>query len=411
MKNLSNQIKPFVIWGIADLYFVFAVTITIIFGVLSPDIKNQLALTNAQLGLLGFGFFLSFGVTQLLTGNLIDTLGPRISLSVAAIVSAIGLFLFSNATEFKQAFAGQIIMGAGLSPSFVGAVYLASNWFSKKYFSLFSGLTLMSANIISASMIVILAITKGPAINFRAMMMSLAIVSLILSFLLFLIVRKPDLAIETSNEKRDVWKDLRNLFEIPQFWLGTIYFSCTIGVYLSFSSLWNVPDSLAYGHDLKTATLLSATIRYGVAIGALLAGALASYLGSYSTLARIYSTGALLLAFLLVYGPIFPLPIVYLVYLTFGYFMGGTALGFPLAGQWIPADLKGTGFGLMAALGYLVSAFVQYITGLLLSVHVLPSEKPNIHDFTIALTPLFLIIVLGWLCTLWLKDQSSDNRT
>lgn len=410
-QNIFKKIQPLIVWGISDIFFVLAVTVTIVFGVLSPDLQTQLNLSSAQLGFLGFGFFLSFGVTQLLTGSLVDSLGPRIMLTLSACTSALGLFLLSIAEGFNQAFIAQIITGAGFSTSYVGAIYLATMWFSQKYFSLVAGITLMSANIMSASLILTLALAGAVTVNFRVIMAALAIVSLVIASLLFLFVRKspnPNQTRGATVRKSNFWEDLSKLLVIPQFWLGIIYFSTTIGVYLAFSSLWNIPDSLAYGHSLKTATMMSATLRYGTALGSVLSGFIASYLNRCSIITKFYSSGALLLGSILIYGPIFPAPIVFLVFALLGFFFGGAALGFPLVGQYIPSSLKGTGFGLMAAMGYLLCAFLQYLTGVILSYQV-PSGSPlSIDAFKIALTPLVITLAVGWICTLWQQDANKQ---
>lgn len=406
-QNIFKRFQPLIVWGISDIYFILAVTVTIVFGVLSPDLQTQLKLSSAQLGFLGFAFFLSFGMTQLLMGSLVDSWGPRLTLTLSACVSAIGLYLLSIAENFNHAFIAQIITGAGLSTSYVGTIYLATMWFSQKYFSLVAGITLMSANIMSATLISTLALAGSVTINFRVVMTTLAVASLILSFLLFLLVRKSPNSNQnmvTSAHKTNFWEDLSKLLIIPQFWLGTLYFSTTIGVYLAFSSLWNVPDSIAYGHNLKTATMMSATLRYGTALGSVLSGFIASYLNRCSIITKFYSIGALVLGAIIIYGPIFPVPVVFLIFALLGFFFGGAALGFPLVGQYIPSTLKGTGFGLMAALGYLLCAFLQYLTGVLLSFQVPTGTQPSVDAFTIALTPLVITLAIGWFCTLWLRD-------
>lgn len=402
MDSVLKKAQPLIVWGTSDLYFILAVTITILFGVLSPDLQKQLHFSNPQLGFLGFGFFLSFGITQLLTGGLIDSWGPRYALTLSACIAAIGLLLLTTAESFYQAFLGQIIAGAGLSTSYVGTIYLASMWFSQKYFSLIAGITLMSANIISASLITFMALADIVTTDFRIITSAFTIVSLIMALLLFSIVRKSPDSNLIKAQPAMFWDDLYKLVQIPQFWLGAIYFSTTIGVYLAFSSLWNIPDSLAYGHSLKTATMLSATLRYGTALGAILSGLIASYSNRSSMLVKCYSSGALLAGIIMVYGPLLPLSMVFLIFALLGFFFGGAALGFPLVGQYIPQTLKGTGFGLMAAMGYLLCALLQYLTGLVLGYQ---NSPPTIHAFTIALTPLVMTLAIGWFCTLWLRDK------
>lgn len=409
MKNLSvfKKIQPFVVWGIGDLYFVMAVTVAIFFGVISPDLQKQLLLTNSQLGLLGFGFFLSFGVVQLLMGGLIDSWGPRPVLTLSATIAALGLFLLSIADGFNQALVAQVMIGMGFSISYVGAIYLAAMWFSKKHFSFLSGTTQMSANMVSALFICVMALSNAATINFRTITLIFAFVSLLLAFLLFAFIRKPSDFNQKKKQKKEFLKNLVKLLRIPGFWLSAIYFGANFSVFLAFSSLWNIPDSLAYGHNLKTSAMLSATLRFGGALGALLSGLITNYIGRYSKVAKWYSTGALLLGAFLIYGPVFPILIVFLIFAFLGFFLGGSSLGFPLATQYTPTSLRGISFGIMAAMGYLLCAFLQYVIGMILEGRT----SPSVYTFKIALTPLIAILVIGWFCTLSLKDAKNNLST
>lgn len=406
-QSLFKKSQPLIVWGVGDIYFILAVTVIILFGMFSPDLQKQLNFSNSQLGLLGFGFFLSFGVTQLLTGGLMDSWGPRIVLVLSGAVASLGLFLFSTAQGITQAFIAQVITGAGFSISYVGAIYLASVWFSQKHFSLFSGITQMSANVISASVVSVLVLADTASVNFRTITAVLSGVTLLVSLLLALFVQKAPVVKqnkEESKQKSEFWKDLYKLLHIPQFWLGSGYYSANIGVFLAFSSLWNIPDSLAYGHDLKTATMMSATLRLGGGVGALVSGWFVGSFGRGPRVARWYNSGSLLFGVFLIYGPVFPVFVTFLLFALLGFFLGGSAQGFPLVGKYIPSTLKGTGFGLMAAMGYLLCASLQYGIGVLLRDRVLSDSFSAVHIFKIALTPLIITLAIGWLCTLYLRD-------
>ena len=405
-----KKFQPWLVWGIADLYFILAVTETILFGALAPDLQKQLHLTKTELGLMGSALFLSFGATQLITGSLFDTLGPRLTLAFSACVAACGFFFLSHAENLSQAIGAQIVIGAGLSTSYVGALYLASMWFSKERFSLLSGLTQMSASIVSASLLVLMALLGAVEANFRDILFDFSLVTLFMGGLLFLIVRKSpeaNLKKEKDPKKGSFWEELKQIFRIPQFWLGVGFFSSNIGAFLAFSSLWNIPGSIAYGRTLQIATLLSATLRYGGALGALLAGVFASYFSNCSLIARLYSSGALVMGLILVYGPTYPLAVIFLIFAVLGFFFGGSALGFPLVSEHIPPHLKGTGFGMMVAFGYLLSALLEYVIGVLLSLASESRYLEATNAFRIALTPLVIALLLGCVSTFWLKESKN----
>ena len=403
--NSRGVWRAIIVWGAGDLYFIVSVIIAVLFGILSPDLQKQLHLDSAQLGLLGLVVFLSYGLAQLVAGSLMDSWNPRLILAGSAVIASGGLFLLSAAEGFKMAIAAQFLIGAGLSTSYIGAIYLAATWFPSERFPLVSGITQMSANLMVAAVVLGMALS-GALVSFRIVMSSLGFVTLCTAVLMLLIIRsapvpKPDPAGEHS--KRKFVSDLRTLVRIPQFWLGTIYFSAGFGVLLAFSNLWHVPDQLAYGHTLRTAAMMNAMLPLGGALGAILSGWLADYLGRRSEVAKFYSAGMLVMYAVLVYGPHMAIPLAFLHLVLLGFFFGGAVLGFPLVGQNIPTIMRGTGFGLMATMAYLVSALLQYLVGALLGEVSTPGPTA-VHEFKVALVPLVVTLAIGFICSWWLRD-------
>ena len=405
IESKFKTLFSFIVWGVSDLYFILSVTVAILLGILLPSIQKELGLNTTQLGLLGFAFFLSFGVMQFITGSLIDLKGPKIALVLSALTASGGLFFLSYVEHFREAIIAQMIIGVGFSIAYVGAIYLAEMWFSKELFPFFSGLTQMSANCVSALVLFSMALGGAISIDFRELAIRLGLASFFLAFLLFFTVRKAEGGAQPL--KRSLFgADFIQLFRIPQFWYGVFYFATNFGVFLAFSSLWNIPDSIAYGHSLKTATMMSATLRFGGAFGSLISGAIAHRIGKCSSVAKWYSTGALFTIALLIYGPVFPVEVTFLIMGFLGFFFGATALGFPLIAQNIPASLKGAGFGFMTSFGYLLCAFLEGIIGVFLSHISLQNLPITVGEFKIALTPLVILVFIGWFFSLKIREKT-----
>jgi MFS family permease len=402
--KINQKVLPWIIWASADSYFILSVTIAILFGAIAPNLQKELNLTNEQLGFLSFAFFFSYGSIQFFAGNRIDSQGPRVTLVASALIAAGGLFLLSHAQSFEMAVIAQFAIGIGLAASYVGAIYLATIWFSEKRFPVMSGLTQMSANILSGLVLFIIVWAGMEKYDFRVIFSKLAYISLALAFLLLLFVRgKSDK--KGTQKPKTLWKDSCQLARIPQFWYAACFFTANMSVFLAFSSLWNISDSLAYGHSIETATMMSATLRLGGAAGAILSGLMVRFIWNIASVTKVYGLGAFILGAFLVFGPSFPDYITFIVMACLGFFLGGTVLGFPLVGQYIPFSLKGTGFGLMTSMAYLLSACLQFLIGLLLEQKMIHSLS-LIEAYKIALTPLIAFLVVGWLCTLKLKKTA-----
>jgi nitrate/nitrite transporter NarK len=403
--EIKNTKLSILSWALADLYFILSVTVAMLFGILLPNIQQQLTLTTTQLGLLGFAFFISFGVMQFATGSIIDLKGPRITLTLSALTATIGFFLLSIAKSFTAAIIAQVIGGVGLSITYVGAIYLAEIGFSKKQFPIISGITQMSANIVSALVLYLIAITGVVSADFRIIAKQLSLAALVLALLIFLFVHNAP----SPHKKSLFGKNLSPLFQNSQIWFVILYFSTNFGVFLAFSSLWNIPDSLAYGHTLETATMLSATLRLGGAFGAILSGFLVHRIGTSSLVMKWYSTCALCLGSFLILGPTFPVPLTFIIMGLTGFFFGGTALCFPFISRHIPLSLKGAGFGLMTSLGYLLGAFLEYLVGALIGpISAISTITPQ--EFKFAFLPFIVILCIGWICALKMREPLSQRN-
>jgi len=407
MIKTRHDLAPIFIWGTGDLYFILSVLVAVMFGILSPDLQKQLHLSSAQLGLLASVSFISYGVAQFFAGSLLDLLGPRLVIGSSGIIASAGLFLLSISKGLELAISAQLLIGIGFSTSYIGAIYLANMWFPPERFSLISGITQMSANIVSALVLLGMALSKTIP-SFRLISNVLGFVALALAILMFLLIRSAPKK-EASVLRPSFWHALVTIFRIPQFWLATAYFSAGFGVLLAFSDLWNILDQLAYGHSLQTAASMNAMLPLGGALGATLAGLLADYLERRSSVAVFYMLGMFVIGAILVYSPVLPLLAAILLLVLFGFFLGGAVLAFPLVSQQIPPSLIGIGFGLMSAIAYLISAFLQYLIGVLEKGAAALHSLDAIGKLKLGLTPLIITLVIGMIFSWWLKDPIKNR--
>ena len=411
-QGSKGRLWPLVVWGAGDLYFILSVIIAILFGILSPDLQKELHLSSGEVGVLGSVFFLSYGIAQFMAGALMDAIGPRWTLAGSGVLATVGLFLLSTAGSLSQACIAQLLLGVGLSTSYVGAIYLAGLWFPPQKFSLLSGVTQTSASLVSTVLILGMALS-GALVSFRTIMGIAAVVVLVTALLMALVVHRPEGEVQakgaSGKARLHILDDLKKLMRIPQFWAATGFFSVTFGVLMAFSNLWNIPSILAYGHTLKLAAEMGAMIPLGCAFGAISAGWLAGKSAHPSRVARYFLVGMIILGAALVYGPVYSDPVIFGVIFGWGFFLGGSVLGFPLVSQHLEDSLKGTGFGLMASIAYIVSAVLQLIIGLLLEP--VPSPGPAlIQDFKFALTTLMVTLVAGFFASFWLEDRKDSTR-
>ncbi|MGB8290900.1 MAG: MFS transporter [Rhizobium ruizarguesonis] len=93
------------------------------FGVVGPLISDELALSPVEFGWLASAFFGSFALLQIPVGIAFDRWGVRRPMALMMLVGAAGSGLLAASSGFWSSFAGQVAVGIGCAPIFMGVLY------------------------------------------------------------------------------------------------------------------------------------------------------------------------------------------------------------------------------------------------------------------------------------------------
>src|SRR5512147_1336107 len=108
-------------------------------GALAGELTSTFAVGGAALGALAATYFYIYAVMQLPTGVLVDTLGPRLVLTVGGVIAGVGSIIFGTAESVGAAAAGRTLAGLGVSVAFVCLLKLNASWFEERRFATMSG--------------------------------------------------------------------------------------------------------------------------------------------------------------------------------------------------------------------------------------------------------------------------------
>ncbi|WP_245483553.1 MFS transporter [Rhizobium leguminosarum] len=93
------------------------------FGVIGPLISDELALSPVEFGWLASAFFGSFALLQIPVGIGFDRWGVRWPMTLMMVVGAAGSAVLASSPGFWFAFGGQVAIGIGCAPIFMGVLY------------------------------------------------------------------------------------------------------------------------------------------------------------------------------------------------------------------------------------------------------------------------------------------------
>jgi sugar phosphate permease len=398
--------QAIVVWGLGTIFMGLGVLTAVLIGVLAEQVRQRLQASDAAIGMLSAVYYLAYSIAQFIGGVVLDRLNPRWVLGVSSLIAAAGCIVLADASNLGVAAAGRALLGIGLSTSFLGAIYLASLWFPPERFALVSAISQLATNVVLTSILIGLSIT-GAIPSLRAAMLGIGVGYVLLGILIMLLVGRPATIGDgqAGTGRADILTQLWTVLRVPQFWLGTACFASVFGVLLAWKDLWGVMNQRAYGRSLEMATALTATISIAVGAGGLLLGWVSDRLGRRSLITQLTIWLLTVVMGLVLFLPRLPTFGVFGLLFVFGFLLGSNILGFAQIGQHIPENAKATAFGLMTSVGFLTGAALDYLIG------ALAGEKPPlgtelaIHHYREALVPLLVVLAVGALCAVALKDR------
>lgn len=258
---------------------------------IAGELQQAFAASGVALGSLAASYFYVYAALQIPTGVLVDTLGVRKIVGIGGLIAGAGSIVFATADSLATATIGRALVGLGVSAMFVAMMKLNAAWFYDRHFGTVAGFTVLLGNLGAVLSAAPLAWVLGYT-SWRTVFVWAGAFSLTLGVLSWFFVRNHpgEAGLPSMRELEGQaphpphtghWYDelldvLRNRDTWPGFWpaLGVG------GTLLTFAGLWAVPFlQAAYAMTRSTATLHTALLLAGFAVGSFLSGAVSDRLG------------------------------------------------------------------------------------------------------------------------------------
>lgn len=330
-------------------------------AVISPELRGDLGLTAADLGLLTSAYLLAFGAFQLPLGILLDRYGPRRVEAALLLICAAGCALFAAGTALPQLAVARALIGLGVSACLMASFKAFSLWFPiERQASL-------NAAIMAAGGLGALAASSPlgallPVLGWRGIFHALAALALIVAVLIFTTPDKP--AAAGRESLRQQLAGLAAIFGSRAFWRFAPQTTLVVGGFMALQGLWAVPWLMT----VDGLTREQAAFHLLLVAGAMLAG----FLGIAFFVQRLARAGlppARLLALGTAGGLLATLGIVlgigpsWLLWPTLGLVFSVGNLAYALLSQQFPLALAGRA-NTALNLGAFVGAFgIQWLFG------------------------------------------------
>lgn len=402
IKRNSQGLYPIFICCLASLFYVYDYFIQVAPSVMTQQLMRSFSIGAGKLGVLSACFYYSYTFMQIPAGLLLDRMGARVLVTLAVLMSAIGITLFGVTYNFAIAGIARFLVGLGSSFSFISALFLVSRWFVHRHFAVAAGLVQLAGCVGSLFGLAPLAMVVNE-MGWRRSMVLTGLITFGFAFLFWIFIRdgKTPRHSQPLATPRSEWQRVKDLMRKSQiWWIAVCGFMSWVPVAI-IGALWGVPYFMkVYGLTNTAAGKLCSLFWVGLGVGSPLMGWLSNRLRNRcGPFASCFGFG-LIGSILLLNASVVPIWLIGFALILLGISSAAQSLSFGIIKDITPARMFGTasGFNNMAAI--LGGAVSQPLVGYLLHIGwggVMIHHAPvySIASYRIALLLLPIAAIIG----------------
>ncbi|MDH2916548.1 MAG: MFS transporter [Gallionella sp.] len=385
---------------------------------ISGDLQQTFHASGAELGGLAATYFYVYMLMQIPTGILVDTMGPRRVVAIGGLIAGIGSMLFGMADTLAAASVGRLLVGLGVSVTFISLLKLNASWFHDRHFATMTGATILMGNVGSLLAAAPLAWALG-FVSWRTVFFAVGVFSLLLAALDWWLVRNhpgdsglPSMRELDGKEAHPLhtghWYDgllivLKNRATWPGLWVNM----GLAGSLFAFAGLWAVPFLRdVYGMDRAAATDHTTLLLAGFAIGAFFIGTLSDRMGKRKPLMVAGAIGYSLCWLPMLFGLPMSSAVSHLLFFAMGLCAPSFTLSWSCAKEVNPHALSGMATSVVNIGAFLGTAILQPLVGWAIDhAHADVGVTPlALSDYQSGIGILLGFSVMGLVATLFIRE-------
>lgn len=399
-----------IICGVAMLFYFYEFVLRVSPSVMSKQLMQAYQMSPKSYGNLSAIYYYVYAPMQMLVGIMLDRYGTKRLLVIAALISAIGCYLFANGYSEGLADFGRFMVGFGSAFAFIGVLKLLTVWLQPKYFAFASGMVVvvgMMGGMFGDVALTLLMHFEG----WRLTCYWVAILGVVIALILCLVLRehpRHQANLENVSLERFTVECLR-LLRNKQIWLNGLIGCLLYLPILGFAETWQIPY-LAYVMDYQhvDAALAAATVFCGCALAAPVVGWWSDRIKQRRLPLTLGAVMATIFMSCVLYMPEISKQMMYVLLFCYGVSTSVYILTFAISRDLSPTALSGTAFAITNMLVALSGVSVILI-GLMIESAWQSADKIGLHSYGISAFQIAFMIfpvalILAVLLTFFLDE-------
>ena len=411
----KNSRYAWLVWTLGASFFFFEYIVRVSPGVLVNDLIQAFHINAYQLGLLSSAFSLSYISMQIPVGTLVDKYSVRWLVGFMALLCAGSTFLFASTDTFHLAVLARFLIGITGAFAFVGALKIATMFFSSKHFGFLAGMT-QALGMLGASAGVGPLSAIVASMGWRNTLMSLGGLIAILALLIFVLVKDKPTNVGTKEPHHSIWNGLVVVFKNPHTWINVLIIGLLYAPTMVFGELWGpLYINRVYNITPVQAASVVSVIFIGWAIGGPFFGWISDRIQKRKPIIIGSIIFSLLFISIILYCPGLSLTWLFVVAFLYGFSNIGVSTCYAVAAELSPNQYSGTALGFTNMASILLGAVFQPIVGKLLDLHwdgtmIDGVRSYSAYDLQTAMVSLPVCLILCLVLCFVLKESYGANR-
>jgi sugar phosphate permease len=422
--NFPPVTRAWLIWGCAALFYLYEYVLRVSPSVMTHELMRDFGVSSTALGVLASFYYYAYVPLQIPCGIIVDRLGVRRVVTFSALLCTVGSYIFAYSDNLIIAQAARFMIGAGSACAYLSCTKVGAEWFPPQKFAVIAGVTMMMGTFggtFGGRPFAILVNTMG----WRQSMVIASIVGCAVMTASWLIIRDhkkegafPNESLANSPKEAGLLDGLKIVAKNPQCWLIGIYGGLMYVPLSAFAELWGVPYLMkAYSINNEIASMASAMIFIGMALGSPLGAALSNKLESRLKIMSWSALLTLVMFSIVIYVPNLPLNLTFCLLFLAGLFCGGQILYFAAAKEITPTNFSGTTIGFTNALVMVSGIIFQPLLGMVLDLAwdgTIAADGTRIYsmnDYQQALTAVPFCLIIAWIVIKFVKETYNFKPT
>ncbi|HUX78458.1 MAG TPA: MFS transporter [Alphaproteobacteria bacterium] len=415
--------RSWLVWASAALFFGYQFLLRVSPSVMTQELMRDFQVDACALGTLTSCYFYAYVLLQLPVGTLLDKLGPRRLLTIAALLCTGGSILFATADTIVMASAGRFLIGAGSAFGFLSCMKVGALWFPPQRISMVVGFTLFLGTIGAAGVYPMSFLVA--ALGWREAVLATAGGGVALAIFIAIVVRDhPPKSLQSyienhhaiGNPSLSIWEGLKVITKKAQTWLLAFYGFMMFIPLVGFADLWGVPFLIRVHHmNEQYATLSTSFLYVGVALGTPLFAFISDRFQQFKFTLLGAALGVLIPFVVIVYGPDLPVFVIISLLFVAGLFLGGQFMTYSIVTEINPLSVSGLATGFQNMVCLLSGIIFQPFIGWLLDIFWEEAYENGIRLYSsaayqMAITSVIVAILFAILASLFIREAYPERK-